>query len=192
MAYWLGIGSPVRSTEFDSPHSLHAGVAQVEEHRTRNAEVGISNIPSGSSRCSSVAEQSHGKRPMSVRFAPLAPESKPCKHRWRCAGPVIRKSQFESGMGLQICVRSASGKSSARFEHSIDNREAAGSTPASRTMFSCGQVNRCHAGLISHASGVQLASPQPAFRQATADSSFEGVSFLHDLCVSIQFLKLRR
>ena len=27
--------------------------------------------------------------------------------------------------------------------------------------FQCGQVNRCHAGLISHASGVQLASPQP-------------------------------
>lgn len=27
--------------------------------------------------------------------------------------------------------------------------------------FRCGQVNRCHAGLISHASGVQLASPQP-------------------------------
>ena len=54
-----------------------------------------------------------------------------------------------------------SGKSSAWFEHSIDNREAAGSTPASRTMFYCGQVNRCHAGLISHASGVQLASPQP-------------------------------
>ena len=25
----------------------------------------------------------------------------------------------------------------------------------------CGQVNRCHAGLISHESGVQLASPQP-------------------------------
>ena len=46
-------------------------------------------------------------------------------------------------------------------EHSIDNREAAGSTPASRTSFFCGQVNRCHAGLISHASGVQLASPQP-------------------------------
>src|ERR1700730_8359252 len=41
VAYWLGIGSPVRSTEFDSPHSLHAGVAQVEEHRTRNAEVGV-------------------------------------------------------------------------------------------------------------------------------------------------------
>jgi hypothetical protein len=53
------------------------------------------------------------------------------------------------------------GKSSARFEHSTDNREAAGSTPASRTSFQCGQVNRCHAGLISHASGVQLASPQP-------------------------------
>ena len=48
VAYWLGIGSPVRSTEFDSPHSLHAGVAQVEEHRTRNAEVGVSNTPSGS------------------------------------------------------------------------------------------------------------------------------------------------
>ena len=29
-----------------------------------------------------------------------------------------------------------SGKSSARFEHSTDNREAAGSTPASRTSFS--------------------------------------------------------
>ena len=28
-------------------------------------------------------------------------------------------------------------------------------------VFRCGQVNRCHAGLISHASGVQLASPQP-------------------------------
>jgi hypothetical protein len=34
-------------------------------------------------------------------------------------------------------------------------------TPAFRTSVSCGQVNRCHAGLISHASGVQLASPQP-------------------------------
>src|SRR5436305_6426180 len=57
-----------------------------------------------------------------------------------------------------------SGKSSVWFEHSIDNRAAAGSTPASRSMFSCGQVNRCHAGLISHASGVQLASPQPGFQ----------------------------
>src|ERR1700689_5435376 len=59
-----------------------------------------------------------------------------------------------------------SGKSSAWFEHSIDNREAAGSTPASRTMFYCGQVNRCHAGLISHASGVQLASPQPSLGES--------------------------
>src|ERR1700722_6543569 len=75
VAYWLGIGSPVRSTEFDSPHPLHAGVAQVEEHRPRNAEVGVSNTPSGSSRCSSEGEQSHGRRPMSVRFAPLAPKS---------------------------------------------------------------------------------------------------------------------
>ena len=74
MAYWLGIGSPVRSTEFDSPHPLHAGVAQVEEHRTRNAEVGVSNTPSGSSRCSSMGEQLHGRQPMSVRFAPSAPE----------------------------------------------------------------------------------------------------------------------
>src|ERR1700749_399358 len=49
VAYWWCIGSPVRSTEFDSPHPLHAGVAQVEEHRTRNAEVGVSNPPSGSS-----------------------------------------------------------------------------------------------------------------------------------------------
>jgi hypothetical protein len=61
---------------------------------------------------------------------------------------------------LFACV-STTGKSSAWFEHSIDNREAAGSTPASRTKLQCGQVNRCHAGLISHASGVQLASPQP-------------------------------
>jgi glycine/D-amino acid oxidase-like deaminating enzyme len=35
-------------------HSLHAGVAQVEEHRTRNAEVGVSNTPSGSSRCRAI------------------------------------------------------------------------------------------------------------------------------------------
>ncbi len=75
MAYWLGIGSPVRSTEFDSPHPLHAGVAQAEEHRTRTAEVGVSIIPSGSSQCSSMGEQLHGRQPMSVRFAPLAPES---------------------------------------------------------------------------------------------------------------------
>src|SRR5258708_4648832 len=76
VAYWLGTGSPVRSTEFDSPRSLHAGVAQVEEHRIRNAEAGVSNTPSGSSRCSSVGEQLHGKQPMSVRFAPLAPRSR--------------------------------------------------------------------------------------------------------------------
>jgi hypothetical protein len=43
----------------------------------------------------------HGRQPMSVRFAPLAPEfCGPCKHSGRCAGPVIRKSQFESGTGL--------------------------------------------------------------------------------------------
>src|ERR1700693_4133636 len=59
-----------------------------------------------------------------------------------------------------------SGKSSAWFEHSLYNRAAAGSTPASRTIFSCGQVNRCHAGLISHASGVQLASPQPSLGES--------------------------
>jgi hypothetical protein len=64
-------------------------------------------------------------------------------------------------LGFRIPPLAPSGKSSARFEHSTDNREAAGSTPASRTNSSCGQVNRCHAGLISHASGVQLASPQP-------------------------------
>src|ERR1700683_4376230 len=67
------------------------------------------------------------------------------------------------------------GKSSAWFEHSTDNREAAGSTPASRTSFFCGQVNRCHAGLISHASGVQLASPPPDFRQGTR-TVFDGGS----------------
>src|SRR5580658_6746627 len=32
--------------------------------------------------------------------------------------------------------------------------------------FRCGQVNRCHAGLISHASGVQLASPQPVLGES--------------------------
>ena len=68
--------------------------------------------------------------------------------------------------GSTLCVRSTAGKSSAWFEHSIDNRAAAGSTPASRTIFSCGQVNRCHAGLISHASGVQLASPQPVLGES--------------------------
>lgn len=76
VAYWVGIGSPVRPTEFDSPHSLQAGVAQVEERRTRNAEAGVSNTPSGSSRCSSVGEQLLGRQPTSVRFAPLAPESR--------------------------------------------------------------------------------------------------------------------
>ena len=87
VAYWLGIGPPVRRTEFDSLHPLHvstAGVAQVEERRTRNAEAGVSNTPSGS----------------------------------RIMQP---------------------GKSSARIEHSIDNREAAGSTPASRTSFDAGK-----------------------------------------------------
>ena len=49
----------------------------MEEHRTRNAEVGVSNTPSGSSRCSSTGEQLHGKQPTSVRFAPLAPEIGP-------------------------------------------------------------------------------------------------------------------
>src|SRR5437868_2533044 len=44
VAYWLGIGPPVRPTEFDSLHPLHdefcasAGVAQVEERRSRKAE----------------------------------------------------------------------------------------------------------------------------------------------------------
>ena len=73
VAYWLGIGSPARATEFDSPHSLHAGVAQVEERRIRNAEAGVSITSSGSSRFSSVGEQLHGKQPTSVRFAPSAP-----------------------------------------------------------------------------------------------------------------------
>ncbi len=69
---------------------------------------------------------------------------RPCKHRWRCAGPVIRKSQFESGTGLHH------GKAQA----------------VELAKFKCGQVNRCHAGLISHASGVQLASPQPGFGES--------------------------
>lgn len=55
VAYWLGIGSPVRSTEFDSPHPLHAGVAQAGERRTRNAEAGVSNTPSGSRIASPVS-----------------------------------------------------------------------------------------------------------------------------------------
>jgi hypothetical protein len=67
---------------------------------------------------------------------------------------------------VRIWHGAPSGKSSAWFEHSTDNREAAGSTPASRTKFFCGQVNRCHAGLISHASGVQLASPQPSLGES--------------------------
>lgn len=105
MAYWLGAGSPVRLTEFDSPHSLQF----------------------------------------------VGPEWL----KWKSAALVTRRS------GFRIPPLAPSGKSSAWFERSIDNREAAGSTPASRTKFQCGQVNRRHAGLISHASGVQLASPQP-------------------------------
>ena len=46
-----------------------------------------------------MAEQTHGKRPMSVRFAPLAPSFEPRKHCWRCAAPVKRGSQFNSGAG---------------------------------------------------------------------------------------------
>src|SRR5215831_10926700 len=42
----------------------------------------------------------------------------PCKHCWRCAAPVKRESQFDSGAGLHP------GKAQL-VEHSIDNREAA-------------------------------------------------------------------
>jgi hypothetical protein len=69
------IASPINGVRFSALAPFHAGVAQVEEHRTRNAEAGVSNTPSGSSRCSSTGEQLHGRQPMSVRFAPLAPES---------------------------------------------------------------------------------------------------------------------
>ena len=33
VAYWLGIGSPVRLTEFDSPHPLHPGVLNCDRGR---------------------------------------------------------------------------------------------------------------------------------------------------------------
>ena len=66
---------------------------------------------------------------------------------------------------VRIWHGAPSGESSAWFEHSIDNREAAGSTPGPGESL-CGQVNRCHAGLISHASGVQLASPQPSLGES--------------------------
>jgi hypothetical protein len=51
VAHWLGFGLPVRRTESDSLHPLHvsrAGVAQVEERRSRKAEAGVSITPSGS------------------------------------------------------------------------------------------------------------------------------------------------
>ena len=93
VAYWLGIGPPVRRTEFDSPPPHQAGVAQAEERRIRNAEAGVSITPSGSNFIA---------RPMRPR---------------------------------------------------------------------CGQVNRCHAGLISHESGVQLASPQPEWESRSTGGS---------------------
>ncbi len=96
VAYWLGIGSPVRLTEFDSPRPLQAGVAQVEERRTRNAEAGVSITPSGSrivrhnrarrALCRASGESFRGSRStvgplacnqqMGVQFPPL-PSSSP-------------------------------------------------------------------------------------------------------------------
>lgn len=81
--------------------------------------------------------------------------TEPCKHSRRCAGPVIRKSQFESGTGLQPGKAQRSLSTRPIIERSLVRPQLPG------PIFKCGQVNRCHAGLISHASGVQLASPQP-------------------------------
>ena len=87
VAYWLGgiaviKAAPVRRTEFDSLHPLHvssAGVAQVEERRSRKAEVGVSNIPSGSSfdiwGSRSTAGPLACNQQMGVRFPPLPPNS---------------------------------------------------------------------------------------------------------------------
>ena len=94
----MGTGPPVRSTEFDPPHPLHAGVAQLEEHRTRNAEAGFripplapADVAQWKSRCT----VSNRRAFDSLRWLQT-----PCKHRWRCAGSVIRKSQFDSDTGL--------------------------------------------------------------------------------------------
>ena len=63
VAYWLGIGPPVRVTEFDSLHPLHtlnllnAGVAQVEERRSCKAGVGVSSTPSGSKAFGGVVQR---------------------------------------------------------------------------------------------------------------------------------------
>ena len=102
VAYWLGIGSPVRSTEFDSPHSLHAGVAQVEEHRTRNAEVGFRIHPLAPADVA----QRESSWMVSNRcvFDSLywLQNHTPCKHSWRCAGPVIRKKPVRIWHGAPI------------------------------------------------------------------------------------------
>ena len=78
----------------------------------------------------------------------------PCKHTWRCAGLVIRKSQFDSGTGLHPGKAQRGLSTRSIIERPLVRPQLPG--PGF-----CGQVNRCHAGLISHASGVQLASPQP-------------------------------
>ena len=81
------IAGPTNGVRFSAlaPFSSGAGVAQGEEGRIRNAEVGVSR---------------------------------------RCSGFVTRKSQFDSGAGRRW------------FDPSFPDQ------------IFCGQVNRCHAGLI--------------------------------------------
>ena len=86
---------------------------------------------------------------------PRLQNRKPCKHMWRCAGSVIRTSQFESGTGLHPGKAQRGLSTRSIIERPLVRPQLPG------PLFQCGQVNRCHAGLISHASGVQLASPQP-------------------------------
>src|ERR1043165_1552472 len=75
VAHWLGAGPPVRPTEFDSLHPLHAGVAQAEERRTRNAAGGVSNTPSGSKNrgSRSTVGPLACNQLMGVQFPPLPP-----------------------------------------------------------------------------------------------------------------------
>ena len=86
----------------------------------------------------------------------------PRKHCWRCAAPVKRGSEFDSGAGLHP------GKAQL-VEHSIDNREAAGSSPASRTRFTAEKMSwrtrRSHKPPLGR---VRFPPPQPWGYRSTA------------------------
>ena len=88
---------------------------------------------------------------------------------------VMRAWYIGCALGLQpreeISIISVRSKVFAGVAHWLGTgspvRQTEFDSPRSLHLQECGQVNRDHAGLISHASGVRLASPQPFFRQAS-------------------------